>query len=98
MLRFRHLKIFTGGCILTALVVCGVAAPLLAPFDPREQRLEARLQPPAWLGGPSSANWLGTDNLGRDILSRVIYGSRISLLVGATTVVLAGLVGCFLGA
>jgi peptide/nickel transport system permease protein len=98
MPRLRHFKIFTGGCILTALVVCGVAAPLLSPFDPQEQRLEARLQPPAWLGGPSGANWLGTDNLGRDILSRIIYGSRISLLVGATTVVLAGLIGCFLGA
>lgn len=98
MLRFRHLKIVTGGCILIALVVCGIAAPLLAPFDPQEQRLEARLQPPAWLGGRPSAHWLGTDNLGRDILSRIIYGSRISLVVGATTVVFAGLLGCFLGA
>ena len=98
MLKIRYLKIFVGGCILVALVVCGLAAPLLAPFDPQEQRLESRLQPPSWLGGQASSNWLGTDNLGRDILSRIIYGSRISLLVGATTVVLAGLVGCFLGA
>ena len=98
MPRLRHFKILTGGSILIALVVCGVAAPLIAPFDPQEQRLEARLQAPAWLGGPAGANWLGTDNLGRDILSRIIYGSRISLLVGATTVVLAGLIGCFLGA
>jgi peptide/nickel transport system permease protein len=98
MLRFRHLKVFLGGCILATLVICGVAAPFFAPFDPQEQRLETRLQPPRWLGGQSSANWLGTDNLGRDILSRIIYGSRISLLVGATTVVLAGIVGCFLGA
>jgi peptide/nickel transport system permease protein len=98
MLRFRHLKVFTGGCILAALVVCGLAAPVLAPFDPQEQRLEMRLQPPAWMGGQPTANWLGTDNLGRDILSRIIYGSRISLLVGTTTVVLAGLIGCFLGA
>ena len=50
------------------------------------------------MGGQSTSSWLGTDNLGRDILSRIIYGSRISLLVGATTVVLAGLIGCFLGA
>jgi peptide/nickel transport system permease protein len=98
MLRFRHLKIFMGGCILVLLVISGLAAPLLAPFDPQEQRLETRLQPPGWMGGRSAANWLGTDNLGRDILSRIIYGSRISLLVGATTVILAGMVGCFLGA
>ena len=80
------------------LVVSGLAAPLLAPFDPQEQRLESRLQPPPWMGGTSSSSWLGTDNLGRDILSRIIYGSRISLLVGATTVILAGFMGCFLGA
>ena len=98
MMRFRHLKVLMGGCILVALVVCGLAAPFLAPFDPQEQRLETRLQAPAWLGGRASVNWLGTDNLGRDILSRIIYGSRISLLVGATTVILAGLIGCFLGA
>ena len=98
MLRIRHFKLLLGGFILLVLVVCGVAAPLLAPFDPQEQRLEARLQPPAWLGGPVAENWLGTDNLGRDILSRIIYGSRISLLVGAVTVMLAGVVGCFLGA
>jgi peptide/nickel transport system permease protein len=98
MLRLRYFKVLVGGIILAALVVCGLAAPLLAPFDPQEQRLESRLQAPAWLGGRAQANLLGTDNLGRDILSRIVYGSRISLLVGATTVVLAGLVGCFLGA
>jgi len=97
MRRFRHFKVLAGGVILVALIVCGVAAPLLAPFNPQEQRLEARLQPPAWAGGKAAAHWLGTDNLGRDILSRIIYGSRISLLVGATTVILAGLVGCILG-
>jgi peptide/nickel transport system permease protein len=98
MVRLRHLKVLMGGWILMLLVVSGVAAPLLAPFDPQEQRLESRLQPPPWMGGTSASSWLGTDNLGRDILSRIIYGSRISLLVGATTVILAGLIGCFLGA
>ena len=98
MLRLRYFKVMVGGIILAALVVCGLAAPLLAPFDPQEQRLESRLQAPAWLGGRARANLLGTDNLGRDILSRIVYGSRISLLVGATTVILAGLIGCSLGA
>jgi peptide/nickel transport system permease protein len=94
----RYLKVWVGGSILLVLVICGLAAPLLAPFDPQEQRLEMRLQAPSWIGGQARANLLGTDNLGRDILSRIIYGSRISLLVGATTVLLAGLIGCFLGA
>ena len=98
MLRLRYFKILVGGVILAALVVCGLAAPLLAPFDPQDQRLESRLQAPEWLGGRARANLLGTDNLGRDILSRIVYGSRISLLVGATTVILAGLIGCSLGA
>ncbi|MGE5816917.1 MAG: ABC transporter permease, partial [Deltaproteobacteria bacterium] len=98
MLRLRHLKLVFGGFILAVLVVCGMAAPLLAPFDPQEQRLEIRLQPPSWMGGNASSNWLGTDNLGRDILSRIVYGSRSTPLVGATTVLLAGLIGCSLGA
>jgi peptide/nickel transport system permease protein len=98
MVRLRYLKVLMGGWILMLLVVSGLAAPLLAPFDPQEQRLESRLQPPPWMGGTSTSSWLGTDNLGRDILSRIIYGSRISLLVGATTVILAGFMGCFLGA
>ncbi len=98
MLRLRYFKILIGGSILSLLVISGLAAPLLAPFDPQEQQLELRLQPPSWLGGNAQSKWLGTDNLGRDIFSRIIYGSRISLLVGATTVVLAGLIGCFLGA
>ena len=97
MRRFRHFKIFAGGMILTGLVICGIAAPVIAPHNPQEQRLEARLQPPSWAGGAAAKYWLGTDNLGRDILSRIIYGARISLLVGATTVILAGLLGCILG-
>jgi peptide/nickel transport system permease protein len=97
MLRLRYFKVMVGGIILAGLVICGLAAPLLAPFDPQEQQLESRLQAPAWLGGRAQANLLGTDNLGRDILSRIVYGSRISLLVGATTVLLAGLIGCSLG-
>jgi peptide/nickel transport system permease protein len=93
----RYVKVVAGGVILLTLVVCGVGAPVLAPYDPQEQRLADRLQPPS-LTGKSGRHLLGTDNLGRDLLSRVIYGSRISLLVGAATVVLAGFLGCMLGA
>ncbi len=93
----RYVKVIVGGTILFMLVVCGLAAPVLVPYDPQQQRLEDRLRPPA-LTGHASRYVLGTDNLGRDLLSRIIYGSRISLLVGAATVILAGLVGCLLGA
>ncbi len=98
MFRSRYFKIWFGGSVLLLLVVSGVAAPMLAPYDPQEQMLENRLSPPNWQWQGSVRHWLGTDNLGRDILSRIIYGSRISLLVGVTSVVLAGLVGCLLGA
>jgi len=93
----RYVKVTVVGTILFMLVVCGLAAPVLVPYDPQQQRLEDRLRPPA-LTGHASRYVLGTDNLGRDLLSRIIYGSRISLLVGAATVILAGLVGCLLGA
>ncbi|HWP60661.1 MAG TPA: ABC transporter permease [Candidatus Acidoferrales bacterium] len=96
--RVRHLKIWVGGSILLLLVVCGVSAPFLAPYDPQEQRLEDRLQPPGLSARSARLHLLGTDNLGRDILSRILYGSRISLLVGAATVILAGVTGCLLGA
>ena len=61
------------GAFVLLLVVMAVFAPLLAPYDPYAQDLLARLQP------PSSAHWLGTDDYGRDVLSRLIYGARISL-------------------
>jgi len=98
MFSLRFLKIWIGGAILSLLVVCGVAAPFLAPRDPQAQTLEDRLRPPRWLENGSPAYSLGTDNLGRDMLSRIIYGSRISLMVGLATVLFAGLVGCTLGA
>ncbi|TAJ82638.1 ABC transporter permease [bacterium] len=94
----RYLKIWLGGAIVLLLVVCGLAAPFLAPYDPQEQVLEQRLRSPGWGSEAAGAHWLGTDNLGRDILSRIIYGSRISLLIGAATVILAGFLGCLLGA
>ena len=98
MFSLRYLKIWVGGAILLLLCVCGLAAPLLAPRDPQAQTLEDRLRPPRWTENGSSAYLLGTDNLGRDMLSRIIYGSRISLMVGAATVIFAGFVGCTLGA
>lgn len=98
MFALRYLKIWVGGAILLVLCICGIAAPFLAPRDPQAQTLEDRLRPPRWAENGSPAYLLGTDNLGRDMLSRIIYGSRISLIVGAATVIFAGLLGCTLGA
>ncbi len=81
------------GIVLAMLVVAvALFGPALAPYDPSEQRLTARLHPPTFSGGAAD-HWLGTDNLGRDILSRVLLGARPSLLVGIAAVVLAGAVG-----
>jgi len=98
MFSLRYLKVWVGGAILLLLCVCGVAAPLLAPRDPQAQTLEDRLRPPRWNENGSPAYFLGTDNLGRHMLSRIIYGSRISLIVGDATVLFAGMLGCTLGA
>ncbi len=87
----------SGVVFLTLLVLAALCAPLLAPYDPEAQNILARLKPPAWADGGSWAHLLGTDHLGRDVLSRLIHGSQISLIVGAATVLLAGSVGVLLG-
>jgi peptide/nickel transport system permease protein len=74
-----------------------VAAPWLSPHDPRRQVLELRLRPPAWSERGEWAHPLGTDHLGRDILSRLIYGARVSLVVGVTSVVIGGCLGVSVG-
>ncbi len=81
---------------LAAVVFVAVAAPVLAPHDPTAQDLLRRLQPPVWAGG-SWTHALGTDALGRDLLSRMIYGGRISLTIGVVVVLLAGTVGTAVG-
>jgi peptide/nickel transport system permease protein len=84
---------FTAGLILTvALIIVAVAAPLLSPFDPDAQDTARRLE------APSHGHWLGLDDLGRDVLSRIVWGSRVSLRVGFSVVILASLIGTTLGA
>jgi peptide/nickel transport system permease protein len=84
---------FTAGLLLTLLLVIGaLAAPWLAPHDPNEQDTARRLEQ------PSNAHPLGLDDLGRDVLSRIVYGARVSLRVGFSVVVLASLIGVTLGA
>lgn len=72
--------------ILTVLIVCGVFAPWIAPHDPIQSNLRARNAPPMWLEGGTADHLLGADPLGRDILSRVIHGARVSLLVAAVSI------------
>jgi peptide/nickel transport system permease protein len=79
------------------VIVLALAAPVVAPHDPSEINLAMRLAPPAWLDGGSAQYLLGTDNLGRDILSRVLYGARVSLAVGFIAVFIAGGIGVTLG-
>src|SRR5579885_2196508 len=88
---------FTSLLILALMLVVGLAAPLLAPYAPNEQSLIDRLHPPFWQTGGSTAHLLGTDALGRDELSRLIYGTRLALIVVATTVVGGAILGTFLG-
>jgi peptide/nickel transport system permease protein len=87
----RHPLTLLGAGIVLAVVVVGLAAPLLAPYDPLALDIANRLQP------LSRAHPLGTDHLGRDMLSRIIYGARISLGVGVTIAVMGALVGTVLG-
>lgn len=82
---------------LLLVVVGALAAPWLAPHDPNLQSLRLRLRPPAWLPGGDWRHPLGTDPLGRDMLSRILHGARISLLVGVSTVVLQALIGVAAG-
>jgi peptide/nickel transport system permease protein len=85
------------GLLLLAIVVGAVLAPYLTPFDPLATDITARLKPPSWMAGGRPDSILGTDQVGRDILSRIIFGARISLLVGALAVLLAAAIGIPLG-
>ncbi|WP_102958160.1 ABC transporter permease [Mangrovicella endophytica] len=86
-----------GIVILLAFVAMALFAPLLAPFDPAIPSLRARLAPPSWLEGGVAQHVLGTDHLGRDMLSRLIFGSRIALLVGFLGVAVALMIGVCVG-
>ncbi|XWN31245.1 MAG: ABC transporter permease [Devosia sp.] len=93
----RHWGFLIGGGVLLALVLVAVFAPLLAPHDPFAQNLAMRLKPPFWHEGSVAAHPLGTDQVGRDYLSRLIYGARVSIGLGLGTVVISALIGITLG-
>jgi peptide/nickel transport system permease protein len=93
----KRFKIAVGATILATVVLCAVFAPLLAPWDPYQQDLMARLKPGFWSDKAVPGHWLGTDNYGRDLLSRLIYGSRLSILVGVASMLLSALIGTVAG-
>src|SRR5829696_9475673 len=93
----RHGSFWAGGGILLLILLAAVFAPLLTPHDPTWQDLSKRLVPPVWDARGSWEHTLGTDQLGRDYLARLIYGGRISLLIGFTTVLISGAIGTAFG-
>jgi peptide/nickel transport system permease protein len=94
---FGHTTILIGAGVVLFMLAVAVLAPWLAPDDPFAQDLSQRLLPPVWHERGSWSHVLGTDQLGRDYLSRLIYGSRISLVVGASAAAMSALIGTTLG-
>ena len=93
----RHGVAVVGVLVIVISTLSAVLAPALAPADPIRNDLLARLTPPMWMDGGSGRHPLGTDTLGRDVVSRLLYGARVSLLVGFAAVLVAGVVGVALG-
>jgi peptide/nickel transport system permease protein len=95
----HHWGLLIGGGILIAIVLMALLAPLIAPYDPYDQQLARKLIPPVW-HATAKATWahpLGTDQLGRDYLSRLLYGAQISLLIGFSAMLISGVIGSLMG-
>ncbi|MDP9104543.1 MAG: ABC transporter permease [Candidatus Eremiobacteraeota bacterium] len=86
-----------GAVIVAVVVVCAVFAPLIARADPNAQDLTSTLLPPMWIAGGVHAHPLGTDNLGRDVLTRIVWGARVSAIVGISVVAIGGTIGVTAG-
>lgn len=87
----RNRTLLVGASITLVVILASLLAPLIAPYDPQTMNLAAAMQPPSW------QHLAGTDNFGRDMLSRILYGGRIALLVAFTSVAIAVGIGCLLG-
>lgn len=94
---FKNKALLVGGGLLLLILLIAIFAPLLAPFDPYVQDLSNRTVPPFWYENGSWLHPLGTDQLGRDYLSRLMYGARISLIIGLSVAVISGLIGTTMG-
>ena len=86
-----------GMVIIVLWILCAIFADVIAPYGPNDVNIMLRMKPPAWMDGGSSAHLLGTDEVGRDVLSRLIYGCQISLIVGLMSVVVSLIIGTTLG-
>jgi peptide/nickel transport system permease protein len=93
----RHKGFLVGSAVLAIVVMMAVLAPVLAPHDPYEQNLSMRMIPTVWQENGGWEHPLGTDNMGRDYLSRIIYGSRVSLMIGFLVMIIAASIGTTLG-
>jgi peptide/nickel transport system permease protein len=94
---FGHAGVTIGAGVLIVIIAVALLAPVLAPFDPLDQDLTQRVIPPVWHEKGSWEHPLGTDQFGRDYLSRLIYGARISLLIGFVAMLISGVIGTALG-
>ena len=92
----RRIALF-GLAVVVIVVFAATCAPWLTPFDPLEQDINQRLKEPGWRNADGQVHPLGTDHLGRDILARVIFGSRIALVVGLSAVLISGVLGMIIG-
>ena len=92
-----HQGMIIGSLIVLSVILVALLAPLLSPHDPYQQDLMKRLIPPVWDSRGSWEHILGTDHLGRDYLSRLIYGARISLLIGIGAALISGIIGTIMG-
>ena len=93
----RQYPVFPIFILMIVLVIPAIFAELIAPYDPVENSLRNRLLPPFWMEGGGFDHILGTDKVGRDILSRLIYGSRVSVIIAGISIVVGGLIGTSLG-
>ncbi|MBZ9993996.1 ABC transporter permease [Mesorhizobium sp. BH1-1-4] len=92
-----HGSFTLGGVLVLIVVAMAVLAPILAPYSPYAQSLAGRFTPPLWMTGGGWSHPLGTDQLGRDYLSRILYGAQISLMIGIGTAIISGMIGTSLG-
>ena len=94
---WRNAGAILGVGIVGFITFVAIFAPWLAPYDPFTIDLGRRVIPPMWMEGGTPANILGTDQLGRDYLSRLIYGARVSMIIGVATIITSGMIGTCLG-
>jgi peptide/nickel transport system permease protein len=96
---FGHAGLMIGGCVLVAIILMALLAPYVSPHDPYDQVLDRKLIPPIWFDS-DKATWtfpLGTDHFGRDYLSRLLWGARISLMIGIAAMLISGVIGTTIG-